>query len=415
MSDHKPVYATFDIEVKRLIVPELRRVLNEIQRRLDQWDNDCIPRVQLSLLDPVTKEVTVSFSTSGDVDFGGVAYRAPVTRYLRLENVGQQMVAFRFLPKPEQTAVSKRWLSVTPAMGMISPSEAVVIELKTSVDAETAAALGAAEEGALDDILILHIENGADFFLPVTVSWEGSAFGLPLESLAALAAAPARRRRGAAPAPAPAADTDAEPAPIPKEIWRLVDALHVGKHFGTAAIFRAPEAEEVDVVDACRAVRDALDCGRDFPAGTTGRALGCALVELLNSAGAPVVPPALCPSEGFDSAGAAWWVASLYEQLPPLRHNVLLYLVAFMRELLQPAHAASNQLTAASLSEVFGAALFSPLLQKEREGDGVAGAFAGEPIRSRAQQASKASRGRFERRLEVGAILDHLLGTVPGY
>ena len=443
MSDHKPVYATFDVDVKRLVVPELRRVLNEIQRRLDQWDNDCIPRVQLSLLDPATKEVTVSFSTSGDVDFGRVAYRTPVTRYLRLENVGQQMVAFRFLPKPEQTAVSKSWLRVSPEMAMIPPAEAVVIELTATVGADAAAALGAAEEVALDDILILHIENGADFFLPVTVGWGGSAFGLPLESLAALGAAPARRGDGAA--PAPAADAVAGPSPIPKEIWRLVDALHAGQHCGTAAIFRAPAAEEVDVADACGAVsfsfiyrcishescsqfdslpltsltlakvRDALDAGRDFPAGTTGRALGNALVELLNSTGAPVVPPALCPSEGFDSAGAAWWVASLYEQLPPLRHNTLIYLVAFMRLLLEPAHAASNQLTAASLSEVFGAALFSPEPQSASEGGGVAGAFAGDPIRSRAQQASKASRGRFERRLEVGAILDHLLGTVPGY
>ena len=412
ISDHKPVFATFDIDVKQLVGVELRRVLNEIQRTVDLWENDAIPRVQLALLDPITRNVTVTFSTSGDVDFGTVAYRTPVTRYLRLENVGQQMAAFRFVPKPEQTSVSKSWLDVSPAMGMVMPHEAVVIALTATVWGDVAAELGAAGATALDDILVLHVENGADFFLPITVAWAGSAYGARLEALVALAG-PARVRGGGAEAGiagiaeaegGAAAGGPAALLTIPKEMWRLVDALQRGELFGQPGIFRVP-GDEAEVAK----VRVALDTGSVLPTSADALALGTALVELLRSSGDPIVPTELCPSEGFDSGGVAWWCASLLEQLPPLRHNVLVYLVAFLRELLQPAHAATNQLTAATLSEIFGSALFSAVPAASTEVSRLEGTFTGEgTARARAAQTSTPST-RHVRREEVGAILNYFL------
>jgi hypothetical protein len=97
------------------------------------------------------------------------------------------------------------------------------------------------------------------------------------------------------------------------------------------------------------------------------------------------------------------------EQLPPLRHNVLVYLVAFLRELLQPAHAATNQLTAATLSEIFGSALFSAVPAASTEVSRLEGTFTGEgTARARAAQTSTPST-RHERREEVGAILNYFL------
>ena len=73
MSDHKPVYALFSMVAKTVVESKKAAVYRDVMRRLDDIENRSLPKLTLS--DPI-------------LYFGDVAYRTPVTRTLRLNNVG---------------------------------------------------------------------------------------------------------------------------------------------------------------------------------------------------------------------------------------------------------------------------------------------------------------------------------------
>jgi hypothetical protein len=76
---------------------------------------------------------------------------------------------FRFVPKLEDRTYSKRWLTVFPTYGMlIKPDDSIDITLSVYIDKNTAHTLNSGTD-TLDDILVLKVENGMDFFISVSV------------------------------------------------------------------------------------------------------------------------------------------------------------------------------------------------------------------------------------------------------
>ncbi|EFA77723.1 RhoGAP domain-containing protein [Heterostelium album PN500] len=113
-SDHRPVSASFIIKV-RVVIPDAKsRIYQEIVKELDKKENDSMP------------DATIN---TNQVDFESVRFMVPVTRQLVLENVGQVIARFKFIPKLDERILCKPWLKIAPIAGMMIPKERVTIDL----------------------------------------------------------------------------------------------------------------------------------------------------------------------------------------------------------------------------------------------------------------------------------------------
>jgi len=202
--------AGFLSSVKTIIQDKMKEIQTTLLRKLDQWENTSLPQVELS---------------TNFVDFGQVAYQNEISRELMIRNIGSSTAHFRFVPPPEEKNVCKPFLSVYPMFGMLIPDESQILTLSVFIDKTTAQQIHS-QTISLEDILILKLENGRDFFIPINLSYLSSCFGCSLEYLAT-SLKPIRD--------VGKTDDDEEKVEdvttpsnlsIPKELWRMVDDLY---------------------------------------------------------------------------------------------------------------------------------------------------------------------------------------------
>ncbi|XP_022431002.1 type II inositol 1,4,5-trisphosphate 5-phosphatase isoform X4 [Delphinapterus leucas] len=165
-SDHKPVSSVFDIGV-RVVNEELyRKTLEEIVRSLDKMENDSIPSVSLS---------------KREFCFQNVKYMQLQIESFTIRN-GQVPCQFEFINKPDEESYCKQWLSANPSRGFLLPDSAIEIELELFVNKTTATKLNSGED-KIEDILVLHLDRGKDYFLSVSGNYLPSCFGSPIHTL----------------------------------------------------------------------------------------------------------------------------------------------------------------------------------------------------------------------------------------
>ncbi|RLO05908.1 hypothetical protein DYB28_001362, partial [Aphanomyces astaci] len=182
MSDHKPVAALFHLKVKYEVDDKKEAVQREISRELDKWESDNKPKV----IDHPSHYISISDNNL--VHFDKVTYLVPQTKSIVVENSGLVVAHFQLAPKLLDSAVSK--LQVTVLVG-----------------GDAAHALSSGRD-TLDDTLILRVANGADHFVVISADY------LPYENLSPIRHAGAVKREAAV------------VQKIPKELWRMVDALY---------------------------------------------------------------------------------------------------------------------------------------------------------------------------------------------
>lgn len=206
-SDHKPLDAVFTLTYEA-VVPELKsKVHQEVVRELDKAENEGRPVVTV-VVDhhhhqdsdglPEMQEPSASFE---GVDFGKVRYAHPKLRSLTIANTGRVPATFGFVDRPveqgQPSAISPPWLTVqfdrpsdngnANASALreytLEPGDAVNVELTLRVDdVAHVRALNEHREG-LEDILVLHVTNGRDHFIPIRATWVQSSFGRSLDKL----------------------------------------------------------------------------------------------------------------------------------------------------------------------------------------------------------------------------------------
>ena len=124
-----------------------------------------------------------------------------------------------------QIELCKPWLSVAPTYGMLIPGEKTEIELTITIDNSTAHKLNTSRE-VLEDILILRLENGRDYYISVTGKYARSCFGMSVDELV-LYTAPIREVPLDPILRAEKYDLNARAAMcVPKELWRIIDAIY---------------------------------------------------------------------------------------------------------------------------------------------------------------------------------------------
>ncbi|KJE90099.1 inositol 5-phosphatase 4, variant 24 [Capsaspora owczarzaki ATCC 30864] len=357
-SDHKPVSSLVDFAVQVVQPKRFAEVRQQIVREMDKMENECRPDAVIS---------------TNLAKFPDVKFMTRYTQSIVIENSGQVILQFRFIPKLDEKKFCKPWLRINPPVGMIVPGEKATVELMLMVDATTAASLNTGEE-RLEDILILHLENGKDYFVSITGNFLRTCFCTPLVTLvntlrpvrdltqpAAASSSSDRRTKSQPPQPnlidfgesasTPAAPTSKPEEPkklhIPKELWRMVDFLFT---YGLDEdnLFATSGNEQ-----SMELIRECLDTGLPFETMPDAvHSISECLIRFLEALPDPVIP-FVHYQRCLDSNSNYTLCKQVLTQLPSEHYNLFVYLMAFLREVL--SHAVTNGLSA----EKLGAYLFS--------------------------------------------------------
>lgn len=227
--------------------------------------------------------------------------------------------------------------------GMLIPGEQTSkIDFTLTIKKDTAQLLNSGRE-VLEDILILRLENGRDYYITVKADFARSCFGMSVDELVMYS----EPIRNVPIDPIERAKLMEEMPPtalcVPKELWRVIDAIYE-KGLGEPHLFVEPGVKE-----EVRMIRESLDTGNPFPPSRI-HSYAETLVSFLASLSSPIIPAALFPAMEIDSQNIQMSARRLLEELPPIHYNVFVYVISFFREVLQLRE--QNLLTAAKVARI---------------------------------------------------------------
>ncbi|TRY74249.1 hypothetical protein DNTS_020519, partial [Danionella cerebrum] len=307
--------------------------------------------------------------------FENVKFRQLQRQSFIITNDGQVPCTFAFIPKLNDSLYCKAWLRAEPSEGVLDPNSVTLLN---------------SGEDKIEDILVLHLNRGKDYFITVSGNYLPSCFGTSLETLCRMKK-PIREipitklidlEKSRVTFLLDSPGTDDKPLKIPKEVWLLVNHLYT-KACQQEDLFQTPGLQ-----DELQSIIDCLDVSIPdtirilshqnpiemcvFPIRKThvfamfllDRWLaGCnhsvaeALLIFLEALPEPVLCYELyqrCLECSHDSR----LCKQLISQLPRAHRNVFRYLMAFLRELLK--HSIDNNLNANLLATLFASLLVRP-------------------------------------------------------
>uniref|UniRef100_A0A8C7Y6I0 phosphoinositide 5-phosphatase n=1 Tax=Oryzias sinensis TaxID=183150 RepID=A0A8C7Y6I0_9TELE len=278
-----------------------------------------------------------------------------------LFNDGQVPCQFEFIQKPNELTYCKPWLTANPPKGFIAKGGSADIELEVFVNRGTAPDLNCGRE-QIEDILVLHLERGKDYFISVTGNYLQSCYGTSIYALCHLRE-PIRDmpqdalRELAAMSGTENTATTEKPLDIPKELWMMVD------HLFRNAVKQEDIFQQPGLRSEFAEIRDCLDTGIPDSLPGSNHSVAEALLLFLDALPEPVVPFSVYQQCLECSSNESQCMRVISTLLPQCHRNVFNYLAAFLRELLKSSE--SNRLDVSILVTIFA----SLLLKSETKQD----------------------------------------------
>ncbi|XP_030380694.1 type II inositol 1,4,5-trisphosphate 5-phosphatase [Scaptodrosophila lebanonensis] len=314
-SDHKPVYAIFNVKIKTRDEKKYKRVQEEVLKAVDKRENDNQPQI--------TVDTTV-------IDFGVVTFNELAIRDFTVSNNCPLPVNFQFRIKdPPLNAICEKWLKVDPHNDTLPIDTERTIRVKLLPDVRSIRGLLKKIRTTnlkFDfDTLILHVENGADKFISVTGSYQPSCFGLSMETLCRTDRPMCQYSQE----DIKQLMNDVTPdyrVTMPREFFLLIDYLHKQgpKLVGT---FQT-DKPQLPLVGNFNLVRDWLDTWSEDPFPGDAQSAAVALLLLLKLPEQPLLEPLVGHLlESKSKAEAMEYI----DILSAPKRNVFMHLCMFLR------------------------------------------------------------------------------------
>jgi len=207
-SDHKPITAIFSLRFPAVSDDRKSDVYAEVAKEVDRIENERRPVITVIIdregegSSPAQSEYR---SEDMNVSLGEVRLGERVEKKLTIANTGLVLATCSFRKRPivddelgeVKESICKDWLRVdfdddhsdggnAVTQGVkLEPGEVVTVYLSLLVEMSDITLLQRLNKGdeRLEDILILHVQNGRDTFIPVSGQWMQSCFGRSLQEL----------------------------------------------------------------------------------------------------------------------------------------------------------------------------------------------------------------------------------------
>ncbi|OIW29358.1 DNase I-like protein [Coniochaeta ligniaria NRRL 30616] len=202
-SDHKPIVSIFTLDYDA-VVPDLKaKVHAEVARELDRAENEGRPGITIVIDGHETRRrehASHPDLSEHAVDLGEIRFRVQQEASVTLANTGRVPASFSFVNSPTTNEdEEKRSIFPLATAFVHSDSSSEETELGDEVTLEPGETVKAVlkvficdisqarmlNEGGirLEDVLILRVKGGRDYFIPVRAVWSPTCIGRSLDEL----------------------------------------------------------------------------------------------------------------------------------------------------------------------------------------------------------------------------------------